>query len=100
MSLKELHTPRHWPTWIAGTASDAGELAEVTHSGDGSVIGTYTVPDATSVEAALEGAWQVRREAQRTSAAQRAAALTHVSRRLEERLPAARVTALRSSQHC
>ena len=86
MSMKDLHTPRHWPSWIAGTASDAGERAEVTHPGDGSVVGTYTVPNAASVEAAIEGAWQVRREAQRTSAAQRAAALTHVSRRLEERL--------------
>ncbi|MDA3021774.1 MAG: aldehyde dehydrogenase family protein [Actinomycetota bacterium] len=86
MARQELHTPRHWPAWIAGTASDAGELAEVTHPGDGSVVGTYPVPDAASVEAAIEGAWQVRRVAQRTSAAQRAAALTHVSRRLEERL--------------
>ena len=86
MSMQELHTPRHWPAWIAGTASDEGERAEVTHPGDESVVGTYTVPNAASVEAAIEGAWQVRREAQRTSAAQRAAALTHVWRRLEERL--------------
>jgi acyl-CoA reductase-like NAD-dependent aldehyde dehydrogenase len=58
----------------------------VTHPGDGSIVGTYTVPDAASVELAIEGAWQVRKAAQATSAAQRAAALTHVSRRLEERV--------------
>lgn len=86
MGMTDLHTPRHWPAWIAGSASDSGTRAEVTHPGDGSVIGTYTVPDAASIEAAIEGAWAVRRAAQRTSAAQRAAALTHVSRRLEERL--------------
>ena len=80
------HIVRHWPALIAGTASDNGTRAEVTHPGDGSVVGTYTIPDAASVEAAIEGAWQVRKQAQATTAAQRAAALTHVSRRLEERV--------------
>ncbi len=79
-------TPRHWPAWIAGAASDDGTRAEVTHPGDGSVVGTYTVPSAASVEAAIAGAWEVRKAAQATTAAQRAAALTHVSRRLEERV--------------
>lgn len=80
------HTPRHWPAVIAGAASDSGTRAEVTHPGDGSVVGTYTIPDAASVETAIESAWQVRKLAQATTAAQRAAALTHVSRRLEERV--------------
>lgn len=80
------HAPRHWPAFIAGVASDIGIRAEVTHPGDGSVVGTYTTPDDVSVETAIEAAWRVRKQAQATTAAQRAAALTHVSRRLEERV--------------
>ena len=59
---------------------------EVSHPGDNSLVGTVSVPDAAAVERALDAAWQVRRTAQATTAAQRAAALTHVSRRLEERV--------------
>lgn len=59
---------------------------EVRHPGDNSLVGTVNVPDAAAVERALDAAWQVRRTAQATTAAQRAAALTHVSRRLEERV--------------
>lgn len=84
--LDHLHTPTHWPAWINGAPSDAGTRAEVRHPGDGSVIGTYTVPDAASVERALDGAWAARKPAQRTTAAQRAAALMHVSTQIEARL--------------
>lgn len=84
--LDHLHRPRHWPAWINGAPSDDGVRAEVRHPGDGSVIGTYTVPGSAAVEAALEGAWQARKPAQRTTAAQRAAALMHVSTQLEARL--------------
>jgi acyl-CoA reductase-like NAD-dependent aldehyde dehydrogenase len=84
--LDHLHCVRHWPAWINGQPSESGVSAEVRHPGDGSVVGTYIVPDAAAVEAALEGAWLARRPAQRTTAAQRAAALMHVSRQIEERL--------------
>lgn len=84
--LDHLHHVRDWPAWINGRPSQAGTRAEVRHPGDGSVVGTYIVPDADGVEAAIEGAWQSRKAAQRTTAAQRAAALTHVSRAIEERL--------------
>jgi len=86
MTATSAPTPRHWPAWIAGAAWNQGSPAEVTHPGDGSLVGTYSVPDAAAVEAAVEAAWSVRKVAQATTAAQRAAALTHVSRRLEERL--------------
>lgn len=78
--------PRHWPSWIAGQPSDAGTRAEVRHPGDDALVGTYTIPDAASVEAAVQGAWDVRKAAQATTAAQRAAALMHVSRSIEDRL--------------
>ncbi len=78
--------PRHWPAFIAGVAWNQGTPAEVTHPGDGSLVGTYSVPDAAAVEAAISAAWSVRKTAQATTAHQRAAALMHVSRRLEERL--------------
>jgi hypothetical protein len=86
MTATSAPTPRHWPAWIAGSAWNQGTPAEVTHPGDGSLVGTYSVPDAAAVEAAVEAAWSVRKVAQATTAAQRAAALTHVSRRLEERV--------------
>ncbi len=84
--LGHLHRVAHWPAWINGQPSDAGTRAEVRHPGDGEVVGTFTIPDAQAVEAAIAGAWAVRKEAQRTTAAQRAAALTHVSRQIEQRL--------------
>ena len=84
--LDHLHHVRHWPAWINGQPSESGTRAEVRHPGDDSVVGTFVVPDSASVEAALEGAWQARKPAQRTTAAQRAAALMHVSRPLGARL--------------
>lgn len=78
--------PRHWPSWIAGRPSDAGTRAEVRHPGDDTLVGTYTIPDAASVDSAVQAAWDSRKAAQATTAAQRAAALMHVSRSIEERL--------------
>lgn len=77
---------REWPAWVAGAPWTGQTLAEVRHPGDDSLVGTVHVPDEAAVESAVEAAWSVRRTAQATTAAQRAAALTHVSRRLEERV--------------
>lgn len=71
--------------WVAGKAVSAGDIAEVTHPGDGEVIGRHFVPAASEVEAAVSAAYAVRREFQATSAATRAEALMHVSVRLAQR---------------
>ena len=75
-----------WPAWIAGKAVSQGALAEVRHPGDGSVVGTYLVPTKDDLEIAVAAAWDARSIAQATSAAQRAAALMHVSNQLLARL--------------
>lgn len=77
---------RDWPAWVAGQAWTGVDSLQVSHPGDGSIVGTVNVPDAAAVEQAVAAAWAVRRTAQATTAAQRAAALMHVSRRLEERV--------------
>lgn len=74
------------PFWLAGTATTSGNLEDVTHPGDGSVIGQYYVPNKDQVEQAVAAAWAVRQEFARTSAAQRAEALLHISKRLAERV--------------
>lgn len=73
------------PSWIAGEAYTQGAWAEVTHPGNGDVVGRVCVPDEDAIERALQAAWDVRGEARATSAATRAEALTHVSQRLSER---------------
>lgn len=76
---------RQWPAWVAGKAVVSGEIATVTHPGDGSVVGTHVVPSAADVERAAAAAHDVRKAAQATTAAQRASALMHVSSELERR---------------
>ena len=78
--------PRHWPSWIAGHAVTDGPSVTVTHPGDDSPVGSYTVPTAEQVEVAVASAHAVRKEAQATTAAQRAAALMHVSNEIQRRL--------------
>ncbi len=85
MTTASAPAPRHWPAWICGTALTEGQQGTVTHPGDQSLVGTFTIPDSAAIEAAVAGAWAVRKEAQATTAAQRAEALMHVSRRLAER---------------
>ncbi len=79
------YTSRHWPSWIAGSAVTEGESIAVHHPGDGSVVGTYTVPSAADVERAVAAAHACRKAAQATTAAQRAAALMHVSNEIARR---------------
>lgn len=77
---------RTWPAWIAGSALTAGTTVDVHHPGDESVVGRHVVPSADDVERAVQAAWEARHTAQATTAAQRADALMHVSRRLAERV--------------
>jgi len=74
------------PFWLAGKATTSGILENVIHPGDGSLVGQYHVPTKEQVDQAVGAAWNVRRELQRTTAAQRAEALMHISRRLAERV--------------
>lgn len=76
---------RHWPSLVAGRPWTGAVSREVHHPGDGSVVGHVSVPDDAAIDEALGAAWDVRGRARATSAATRAAALMHVSRRLEER---------------
>ena len=71
--------------WVAGRPATGEDTLEVTHPYDGSLVGTVSVPTADQVERAVAAAHAVRGEAARLSAAARATALQHVSRRLAER---------------
>ncbi len=73
------------PFFVAGRATTSGTAVDVLHPYDGSVAGAHYLPDAAQVETAVAAAAAVRRELEATSAAQRAAALDHVARRLTER---------------
>ena len=73
------------PLWIAGRAETSSTTVDVTNPYDGSVVGSYPLPAAEQVEAAVAAAWSVRHEFAATSAARRAEALAHVSRRIAER---------------
>ena len=77
---------KHWPAWVAGEAVLEGSIVNVRHPGDDSIVGTHVVPTIEQVETAIIAAWDVRGVAQATSAAQRAAALMHVSAQLLARL--------------
>jgi acyl-CoA reductase-like NAD-dependent aldehyde dehydrogenase len=74
------------PFWLAGKAATSGNLENVTHPGDGSLVAQYHVPTKEQVDQAVSAAWNVRQEFQRTTAAQRAEALMHISKRLSERV--------------
>lgn len=81
-----LPVAQDWPSYIASKPWTGADLLDVTHPGDGSVVGRVHVPDQSAVQAALDAAWQTRGAARATSAATRADALMHVSQRLAERL--------------
>ena len=81
-----LPSAREWPSYVAGEAWTGTEVVDVTHPGDGSVVGRVHVPDAAAVDRALQAAWDAKASARATSAATRSDALMHVSARLAERL--------------
>ena len=74
------------PIWIAGRPETSPTTADVVNPYDGSIVGAHAVPTADQVEAAVAAAWGVRHVFAATSAATRAEALMHVSRRITERL--------------
>ncbi len=79
-----IDTAQVLPFWVAGSPVTDGEVAEVRHPGDGSLVGRYVVPDAAAVEAAVNAATAVRRGWQASSAAARAGVLDHLSSALQE----------------
>jgi acyl-CoA reductase-like NAD-dependent aldehyde dehydrogenase len=81
-----LPSVREWPSYVAAEAWTGSQLADVTHPGDGTIVGRVHVPDAATVDRALQAAWDAKASARATSAATRADALMHVSARLAERL--------------
>ncbi|GHJ45785.1 aldehyde dehydrogenase [Catellatospora sp. TT07R-123] len=73
------------PFWIAGAPESSDDLVVVRNPYDGRVVGQTSNATPAQVEAAVAAAARVAPEAARLSAAARAAALDHVSRRLAER---------------
>jgi acyl-CoA reductase-like NAD-dependent aldehyde dehydrogenase len=73
------------PAWVAGRPVDSGLIAEVTNPFDGRVVGIHAVPTAEQVEQAVAAAWAARDVTAAQTAAVRAEALAHVSRRVSER---------------
>lgn len=81
-----LPVAKEWPSYIASKPWVGSQLEDVTHPGNGVVVGRVHVPDADAVDRALDAAWESRAAARATSAAVRADALMHVSMQLAERL--------------
>lgn len=77
-------TPRNY--WVAGSPKTGNGTLEIRNPFDGSLVGAHGQPTAADVEAAVAAADAVRAEFAATSAAVRADALMHVSRRITERL--------------
>ncbi|MFC4911308.1 aldehyde dehydrogenase family protein [Actinomadura gamaensis] len=73
------------PFWLAGRPETGTETFAVTHPYDGREVGVVAVPTPEQVEEAVAAAHAVRAEAAALPVHARADALTHVSRRLEER---------------
>ena len=73
------------PFYVAGTAETSEDTYEVVHPYDGRVVGRVAVPDAAQVERAVAAAAAAAVPGARLTAAARADALLHVSRRLAER---------------
>ncbi|MFG2003498.1 aldehyde dehydrogenase family protein [Spirillospora sp. NPDC048911] len=73
------------PFWLAGRAATGDGELTVDHPYDGRAVATVSVPTPDQVEEALAAADAVRAEAAALPIHVRADALTHVSRRLDER---------------
>jgi acyl-CoA reductase-like NAD-dependent aldehyde dehydrogenase len=77
------------PFYVAGrpaTGPAGGATFEVVHPYDGSIVATVSVPSPAQVEEAVAAAHAVAPVAARLSVGRRADALTHVSRRIAERV--------------
>lgn len=73
------------PFWVAGKPVSSDEVAEIRSPYDGDLVARLSIPTAGDVEAAVSAADAVQPEAMATSAAQRAAALMHVSEQITAR---------------
>ena len=73
------------PAWVAGKPVSAGSTREVHHPGDGSLVGTVTVPGPDDVERAVAAAAAVAPSFRSSPAHVRAAALDHVSAAIKAR---------------
>src|SRR6478735_7606445 len=73
------------PSYVAGRPATSDDTYEVVHPYDGRVVGTVAVPTAAQVEESVAAAASVATTTARLTAAARADALMHVSRRLQER---------------
>ncbi|GAB2496752.1 aldehyde dehydrogenase family protein [Streptosporangium sandarakinum] len=73
------------PFWLAGRPATGDAELTVTNSHDGRVVGVCSVPTPEQVEEAVAAADAVRKQAAALPLHVRAAALTHVVRRLTER---------------
>ena len=74
------------PFWLAGTAVTGPEHLKVTNPYNGDLVALVSLPDDEQVEQAVIAAAEAARAAAALPAHVRAAALDHVSRRLEERI--------------
>lgn len=77
--------PEGLPFWIAGQPRTSDVVEQVRNPYDGSIVATICLPTAADVEEAVAAADAVQPEALATTAAQRAAALMHVSEQLAAR---------------
>lgn len=73
------------PFWVAGKPRVGAAVHEVHSPYDGRLVGRHAEPTAADVDDAVRAAVEVQPAALATSAAQRAEALMHVSRRITER---------------
>ncbi|MGY5036201.1 aldehyde dehydrogenase family protein [Streptomyces sp. 900116325] len=77
-------TSKH-PFWLSGRPAEGDSSYDVVSPWDGRSVGTVSVPTDAQVEEAVAAAYAVRDEFAETPAHVRAAALSHVSKRLAER---------------
>jgi aldehyde dehydrogenase (NAD+) len=73
------------PFWVAGRPRTSGSVHEVRSPYDGSLVGSHAEPAPSDVDEAVAAAVAVQGQAVATTAAQRAAALTHVSQQIAAR---------------
>ena len=73
------------PFWVAGVSTTSAEIAQVLHPSDESIVARHYVPSVKDIGDAIHAASTQAKTVQATSAATRAEALMHVSRRLSER---------------
>ncbi|MDI5976510.1 aldehyde dehydrogenase family protein [Amycolatopsis magusensis] len=74
-----------FPFWVAGKPVTGGETTTIRSSYDNSVAGRHFVPSDAEIEAGVQAADEVKKEAAATPAHVRASALDHISRRITER---------------